>query len=55
MPQVGQLDAQHLVHRGEGERGLGIDAVLVQRGLGAQQPLVPLRPEERVVRPVMTL
>ena len=55
VPQIRQLHAQHLVHRRERERRLGVDAVLVQRGLRAQQPLVLLRPEERVVRPVVTL
>ena len=55
MAQVGQLHSQRLVHGREGERGLGVHAVLVQRRLGAQQPLVPLGPEERVVRPVVTL
>ena len=51
-PQVGQLDAECLVHRGEVDEGVGRDVVLVQRPPRLVQPDVLLGPPHRVVRPV---
>ena len=50
--QVGQLHAQHLVHRGEDEPGVRLHAVLVEGAARARQPEGARRPPQRVVRPV---
>lgn len=51
--QIGQLDAQRLVHGREVEQGVGVHAALVERGAGARQPFVLLRPPQGVVGPVL--
>lgn len=50
---VGQLQAQQLVLRREKQPGVGLDAVLVQRPVGLQQPRLLLLPPQRVVGPVL--
>lgn len=52
MPQIGQLHAQRLVHGREVQQGVGVHAALVECGAGARQPLVFLRPPQRMVGPV---
>lgn len=46
---VGQLEAQQLVLRGEEQPGIGLDAVLVQRPVGFQQPCLLLFPPQSMV------
>lgn len=53
MAQIGQLDAQRLVHGREVEQGVGVDAALVERRAGARQPFVLLRPPQGVVGPIL--
>ena len=48
-PQVGQLDAECLVHWGEVDEGVGCDVVLVQRPPRLVQPDILLRPPHCVV------
>lgn len=50
---VGQLEAQQLVLWREEEPGVRLDAVLVQRPVGLQQPRLLLLPPQSVVRPVL--
>lgn len=50
---VGQLEAQQLVLWCEEEPSVCLDAVLVQRPVGFQQPCLLLLPPQGVVRPVL--
>ena len=50
--QVGQLDAQGLVHRREMEQRIRLHSVLIQRRARPRQPNVARRPPERVIRPI---
>lgn len=46
---VGQLEAQQLVLRREEQPGVCLDAILVQRPVGFQQPCLLLLPPQSVV------
>ena len=50
---VGQLEAQELVLWREEQPGVGLDAVLVQRPVGFQQPCLLLLPPQGMVWPVL--
>jgi len=50
---VGQLEAQQLVLRREEQPGVGLDAVLVQRPVGLQQPRLLLLPPQSMVGPIL--
>lgn len=50
--EIRELDAKRLVHGGEPEASVCLDAVLVKRGARTGQPQVLLRPPEAMVRPI---
>lgn len=50
--QVGQLDAQRLVHGREVEQRVRLDAALVERRARPREPAVARRPPQGMVRPV---
>ena len=50
--QIGQLDAQSLVHRREMEQSIRLNSVLIQRRTSPREPAVAGGPPKCVIRPI---